>query len=73
MQDVGKWIIYIGVAAIVIGLILNQFSDKLGWIGHLPGDIRWGSGKVKFYFPLTSLIILNLVIIFILRLIQWLK
>jgi len=73
MQDVGKWIIYIGIAAIVVGLILNQFSDKLGWIGRLPGDIRLGSGNVKFYFPLTSLIILNLVIIFIIRLIKWFK
>ena len=73
MKDMGRWIIYFGIAAIVIGLIMNQFSDKLGWIGRLPGDIHLGSGKVKFYFPLTSLIILNLIIIFILRLIEWFK
>tara|TARA_Y100000031_G_scaffold30309_2_gene33487 strand:- start:15121 stop:15342 length:222 start_codon:yes stop_codon:yes gene_type:complete len=73
MKDLGRWIIYFGIAAIVIGLIMNQFSDKLGWIGRLPGDIRMGSGNVKLYFPLTSLIILNLVIFLFIRFFQWLK
>jgi len=73
MKDAGKWIIYFGVVVIFIGLIMNQFSDKLGWIGRLPGDIRLGSGDVKFYLPLTTLIILNLIIFFILRLFQWFK
>ena len=68
MKDAGKWIVYFGVVAILIGLIMNQFSDKLGWIGRLPGDIRIGSGNVKFYLPLTTLIIVNLIIFFILRL-----
>ena len=73
MKDAGKWIIYFGVVVIFIGLIMNQFSDKLGWIGRLPGDIRIGSGNVKFYLPLTTLIIVNLIIFFILRLFQWFK
>ena len=73
MKDAGKWIIYFGVVVIFIGLIMNQFSDKLGWIGRLPGDIRLGSGNVKFYLPLTTLIIVNLIIFFILRLFQWFK
>ena len=73
MKDAGKWIIYFGVFVVFIGLIMNQFSDKLGWIGRLPGDIRLGSGNVKFYLPLTTLIIVNLIIFFILRLFQWFK
>ena len=48
MKDLGRWIIYFGLSAIIIGIILNQFSDKLGWIGRLPGDIRLGSDNVKF-------------------------
>ena len=73
MKDFGKWIIYFGLFIVFIGLIMNQFSDKFGWIGRLPGDIRIGSGNVKFYLPLTTLIILNLIIFFILRLFQWFK
>ncbi len=73
MKDLGRWIIYFGIAAIVIGLIMNQFSDKLGWIGRLPGDVRLGYGDVKIYFPITTLIIINIAIFFILRIIQWIK
>ena len=73
MKDLGRWIIYFGLGAIVIGLIMNQFSDKLGWIGRLPGDMRLGSENVKFYFPITTLILINLVIFIIMKVIQWLK
>ena len=73
MKDLGRWIIYFGLGAIIIGIILNQFSDKLGWIGRLPGDIRLGSDNVKFYFPFTTLILINFAIFIIFKLIQWLK
>lgn len=69
----GKWIIYLGIGAIVIGFIMNLYADKLGWFGRLPGDMRLGSGNVKFYFPITTLIIINLIIFILLRIIQWLK
>ena len=73
MRDIGKWIIYFGIGFIIIGFIINQFSDKLGWIGRLPGDNRLGSDNFRFYFPFTSLIILNLIIYFILKIFHWLK
>ena len=73
MRDIGKWIIYFGIGFIIIGFIINQFSDKLGWIGRLPGDIRLGSDNCRFYFPFTSLIILNLIIYFIIKIFHWLK
>ena len=73
MRDIGKWIIYFGIGFIIIGFIINQFSDKLGWIGRLPGDIRLGCDNFRFYFPFTSLIILNLIIYFIIKIFHWLK
>ena len=73
MKDLGKWVIYFGIGFIVIGFIINQFSDKLGWIGRLPGDIRLGSDNFRFYFPFTSLIVLNLIIYFIPKIFHWFK
>ena len=73
MRDLGKWIIYLGFGFIIIGFIINQFSDKLGWVGRSPGDVRLGSENFRFYFPFSSLIILNLIIYFIMKFYHWLK
>ena len=73
MRDLGKWIIYLGFGFIIIGFIINQFSDKLGWVGRLPSDVRLGSENFRFYFPFSSLIILNLIIYFIMKFYHWLK
>ena len=61
-SDTGKWIIVIGALIIRIGVIIYFFHDKLNWIGRLPGDIRVEKENFRFYFPITTLIILSLLI-----------
>ncbi len=60
MNDIGKYLIIIGIILIVLGLVLYFTGNRLSWFGHLPGDIRIEKENVKFYFPITSLIILSL-------------
>ncbi|MCF8308878.1 MAG: DUF2905 domain-containing protein [Bacteroidales bacterium] len=71
MNEWGKYIIMIGIAIVFIGLIIYFLGDKLDWVGRLPGDIRIERENFKFYFPITSLIllsaILNLILFFIRR------
>ena len=55
----GKWIIIIGVAIVVIGLIIKFFGKNLGWIGNLPGDIRIEKENFKLYFLNSSTIVFN--------------
>jgi Protein of unknown function (DUF2905) len=55
-----KWLIVLGVLLILIGLIWPWLS-KLG-IGHLPGDIHIRRAGFDFYFPLTSSIVVSLVL-----------
>jgi len=55
-----KWLITIGLILIVLGA-LWPFLAKLGF-GSLPGDIRLERKGYTFYFPLTSGIIISLVI-----------
>jgi hypothetical protein len=69
----GKWIIVFGIIIVVIGLIIRYFGKNLGWIGNLPGDIRIERENFKFYFPITSLILLSLVVNVLLRLVKWLR
>ncbi|MBD2751563.1 DUF2905 domain-containing protein [Spirosoma validum] len=68
----GKYIMLIGAALVLIGLIVYFFSDKLSWLGRLPGDIRIeGKDGGGFYFPIVTCIVvsilLNLIIVLIRR------
>jgi len=55
-----KWLITIGVILIAVG-VLWPWIARLG-LGNLPGDIRIEHRGFTFYFPLTSCIIVSLVI-----------
>lgn len=59
-SETGKWIIGIGVIIILVGIIIYFFSDKLNWIGRLPGDIRIEKENFRFYFPVVTMILFSL-------------
>ena len=59
-SETGKWVIGLGAIIILIGIIIYFFHDKLNWIGRLPGDIRIEKENFKFYFPITTMILLSL-------------
>jgi hypothetical protein len=72
-SNTGKYIILAGALIIVLGVIIYFFHDKLHWIGRLPGDIRVEKENFKFYFPITTMILLSVVatvIIYVVR--RWL-
>lgn len=58
----GKWIIIAGIIIIVIGILIYFFYDKLNWLGKLPGDIRIEKNNFRFYFPITTMIIISIVL-----------
>jgi heme/copper-type cytochrome/quinol oxidase subunit 4 len=60
--ETGKFIIVIGVCIVVAGIIIWLFHDKLQWIGRLPGDIRMERPNFNFYFPITTMIIVSIVV-----------
>jgi len=57
---VGRWLIIAGVVLIVLG-IAWPYLAKLG-LGRLPGDIRVERDGFTFYFPITTGIIVSLVL-----------
>jgi len=69
-QNTGKYIIGLGAIIIVVGLMIYFFHDKLHWIGRLPGDIRVEKENFRFYFPITTLILLSLVLTLIINIIK---
>ena len=59
---VGKLIILLGLLLVLLGGVLTWAPGLLGWFGHLPGDIRIERENGAFYFPLTSMIIVSVVL-----------
>ena len=60
MNDLSRVLIILGVILVVVGLLVPYFG-KLG-LGRLPGDIAVEKENVRFYFPLTTSIIISLVV-----------
>lgn len=58
----GKTILLIGLAIALFGAVIYLFGDKLNWIGRLPGDIRIEKENFKFYFPITTMILISLLL-----------
>ena len=58
----GKWIIIAGIVIAVVGVLIYLFYDKLNWLGKLPGDIRIEKENFRFYFPITTMIIISVVL-----------
>ncbi len=59
--QIGKMIIFAGVVLVVIGLVF-LFSDRIPFVGRLPGDIHIRRGNFQFYFPLATSIALSVVL-----------
>jgi hypothetical protein len=57
----GKVLILIGVFITAIG-VLVLIGEKIPWIGKLPGDIIIKKEKFTFYFPITTSIIISILL-----------
>ena len=62
MQPFGKYIVIIGVIIVVIGLIVWLAGDRFNWFGNLPGDIRVERKNFRFYMPITTMILLSVLL-----------
>ena len=64
----GRWIIIAGLILVAVGTILHFAPWLISWFGKLPGDIRIDTEKSKIFFPVTSMIIVSIVLTLLLNL-----
>ena len=57
-----------GLVEVVAGLIIQFAQQTFLWFGKLPSDIRYEKGNFKFFFPLTTMILLSIGVSLLLKL-----
>lgn len=67
LSGLGRSLVIIGLVLVLVGLYIS-FGPRIPFLGKLPGDIFIKKENFSFYFPLTTSIIISL----ILSLILWL-
>ena len=64
-SNLGRFFIIIGLIIAGIGFALI-FAGKIPWLGRLPGDFFFRGKNFSFYFPLTTSILISVILILIL-------
>lgn len=67
-KEPGTWLIVGGVILVLVGVLFKM--GLLSWFGRLPGDIRMEGENVRFYFPVTTMIVLSVALSALLYLVQ---
>lgn len=62
MQNLAKYLIVIGLLIAVVGVILYLGGNKFSWFGKLPGDIKVKKENFSFYMPITSMILVSIIL-----------
>ena len=73
MADVGRMLVLLGVLLIVAGGLLwlgGAAGGKIPFLGRLPGDIHVQRENWSFYFPLTTSILVSIVLTLVLALLS---
>lgn len=60
VKSVGLLLVVLGLALVGVGLL--AYSGALSWFGRLPGDFRWEGEHARVYVPLSSMLLVSLVL-----------
>lgn len=61
MPAIGKMLIVMGIILVVLGALFI-FADKIPYLGRLPGDVHIKRDKFSLYFPITTSIIISIIL-----------
>ena len=69
LASLGKWIVIVGIALVVVGGLVWLLGRTGLPLGRLPGDIRIEGENVSCYAPIVTMIILSVVLTIVLNII----
>ncbi len=65
-----RFIIVTGIIFLIVGIILQLFPGLSQWLGRLPGDIRYETGNTRIYIPVTTMLLLSILLTIAINLIR---
>lgn len=57
-----RWIMLVGAILLIVGAILHFAPGLLNWFGKLPGDINIQTERTRIFIPITSMIIISIIL-----------
>ena len=66
-RTTGLLVVGIGIGVVVLGLLI--WSGAFSWFGRLPGDIRHETESTRVFVPITSMIVVSVVLTIVLNVI----
>jgi len=65
-----RWFIISGLILILIGVLIYLAPSLFSWFGKLPGDIRIEKENSKVFFPITSMIVISIVLTIVINIVK---
>jgi len=67
MNNINSNPLFLGIIALILVYCLK---DTVPYLGKMPGDIEYQSGNIHFYFPITSMLCISVILSFLTKLIK---
>lgn len=61
-MNLSQILITLGIAILVIGLLLKYAPWLVSWFGNLPGDIKIHNKNSNIFIPVSSMILVSLLL-----------
>jgi hypothetical protein len=61
-MTISKLLMGLGLGLFILGAVLGVMPNSFNWFGRLPGDIRIEEENRFIFFPITSMIVISVVL-----------
>jgi uncharacterized protein HemY len=69
LSGLGRALLIAGLVIAGLGMLL-MLVPKVPWLGKLPGDILYKRDNLRIYFPITTCLIISVVLTIVLYLLR---
>ncbi len=68
VESLGKMVLYIGIIMVLVGGFFILIA-KVPWFGRLPGDIVYRREGMTIFIPITTMVLVSLILTFLLNIV----